>query len=154
MSRRNKRRIAATYSAPPPASLNSPTSNPQLTSAIRQIVLQQLYQGPLPHPDMLAKFETLYPGASKLLFEQFQDQGKHRMEIEKKVIEANIRSARLGQWMGYSLCMVALVGGGVLVCFGIRTEGLIAAVAGLTALVTVFLTGKFNGQKELKAKRQ
>jgi uncharacterized membrane protein len=103
---------------------------------------------------MLAKFETLYPGASKLLFEQFQDQGKHRMEIEKKVIEANIRSARLGQWMGYSLCMVALVGGGVLVCFGIRTEGLIAAVAGLTALVTVFLTGKFTGQKELKAKRQ
>jgi DNA replication protein len=65
------------------------------------VVLQQLYQGPLPHPDMLAKFETLYPGASKLLFEQFKAQGDHRMEREKKVIEGNIRSSRLGQWMAY-----------------------------------------------------
>jgi hypothetical protein len=76
------------------------------------------------------------------------------MEIEKKVIEGNISSSRLGQWMAYSICMTALVGGGVLVCFGIRTKGLIAAVAGLGILVAVFVTGKLSGQKELKAKRQ
>jgi uncharacterized membrane protein len=152
MSRRNKPKIAASTSAPTAA--NGHAASPQLANAVRQVVLQQLYQGPLPHPDMLAKFEALYPGASKLLFEQFKAQGDHRMEIENKVIEGNIRSSRLGQWMAYSICMTALVGGGILVCFGIRTEGLIASVAGLGILVAVFITGKLSGQKELKAKRQ
>ena len=114
----------------------------------------QSYAGPLPSSEMLAKYESLYPGAAKMLFDQFHAQGNHRMELECKVITANIKNSRLGQWIGYSLCMMALVGGGVLVCFGIRTEGLIAAVAGLAVLTAVFITGKFTGQKELRAKRQ
>ena len=76
------------------------------------------------------------------------------MALENRVIDSNIKNSRLGQWMGYSICMLALVGGGVLISFGIRTEGLIAAVAGLALLAGVFVTGKFTAQKELRAKRQ
>jgi uncharacterized membrane protein len=152
MSRRKRKNTLSSTTAGRPQNTNP--INPQLQNVVRQVVLQQLYQGPLPHPDMLAKYETLYPGASKLLFDQFQEQGKHRMQLENRVIESNIKNSRLGQWMGFSICMVALLGGVILVCFGIRLEGIIAAVAGLAVLVGVFVTGKFTGQKEIKAKRQ
>jgi len=110
-------------------------------------------QGPLPSPEILAQYETLYPGAAKQIFDQFKDQSNHRMALENKVINSNISNSRLGQWMGFTICMTALIGGGILAIFGIKVEGIIIAAAGLASLVTVFVTGKFTGQKELRAKR-
>ncbi len=159
-SRRGKwRNLSSQVAGSQPSHPNSqaPGSQPernQILHVVRQVILQELYQGPMPHPDMLRKYEDLYPGAAKLLFDQFKTQSDHRIELEKKVIDGNIRSGRLGQWMGYSICMTALIGGGALSCFGIKLEGIIIAVAGLVALVTVFMTGKFAGQRELKAKRE
>ncbi len=156
MSKKRKKFKGRSVQAP----ANIPSGAPQPASLSQsgkgQLVMQQqsFFQGPLPPPEVLAKYEALYSGVSKMLFDQFQEQGKHRMQLENKVITANIKNSRLGQWMGYSLCLIALLGGGILVCFGIRTEGIIAAVAGLAVLAAVFVTGKFTGQKELRAKRQ
>ncbi len=156
MSRKKRKFKGNQVQAPGKAAPSSAqhAANPQDRNARLIMQQQSFFQGPLPPPEVLAKYETLYPGVSKMLFDQFQAQGNHRMELENRVIQSNIKNSRLGQWMGYSICMLALIGGGVLVCFGIRTEGLIAAVAGLAVLTAVFVTGKFTGQKELRAKRQ
>ncbi|MGO9410974.1 MAG: DUF2335 domain-containing protein [Spirochaetia bacterium] len=126
----------------------------QIRQVAQTIIRQELYQGPMPHPDILAKYETLCPGTAKRLFDQLQEQTHHRMSMEKTVITANVRSSRLGQWMGFTICMTALVGGGVMAAFGIDTAGLILAVGGLVSLVAVFMAGRLTGQKELRAKRQ
>lgn len=149
MSKRKKWR-----NRPPQQPITQPSkpAQPQQPQRVVHAEIRQT-QGPLPTPEDLAKYEQLYPGAAKQIFDQFKDQSTHRMALENRVINSNISNSRLGQWMGFSICMTALIGGGVLAIFGIKIEGIIIAAAGLVSLVTVFVTGKFTGQKELRAKR-
>src|SRR4051812_24986466 len=42
-----------------------------------------VHTGPLPPPEVLARYEQIMPGAVELLFRNFERQSQHRMEIEK-----------------------------------------------------------------------
>ena len=50
-------------------------------------------QSPLPPPAELEKFEVLYPGATKLVFDNFISQSNHRMELEKMTISGDNKQA-------------------------------------------------------------
>jgi uncharacterized membrane protein len=88
MSTRNKKERRLAYQGPEP-----PASEVNVLTAFRK--------GPLPPPAELEKYESLYPGATKLLFDNFVNQTNHRMELEKLVIqEDNEPGAVRKVWAG------------------------------------------------------
>ncbi len=44
----------------------------------------ELYAGPLPHPEILEKFEQILPGSADRILKQAEAQTLHRIELEKK----------------------------------------------------------------------
>jgi len=47
------------------------------------------YMGPLPHPDILEKFDQVSPGAAERIIKMAEDQQKHVFEIEKRTLIIN-----------------------------------------------------------------
>jgi uncharacterized membrane protein len=45
--------------------------------------ISQSFSGPLPHPDVLRKFNEIIPGAAERIIKMAEDQSIHRKELEK-----------------------------------------------------------------------
>ncbi|MDR2095412.1 MAG: DUF2335 domain-containing protein [Treponema sp.] len=82
MSTRNKKPRRLGYQAAEP-----PVKEFNMLAAFRK--------GPLPPPAELEKYESLYPGATKLLFDNFINQTNHRMELENMVIREDNKRAKI-----------------------------------------------------------
>ena len=125
------------------------------TSKIPQLVAAtqtEMYKGPLPHPEHLAKYEKLYPGASEKIFVIFEKQANHRMGLEKTVIMANIANEKRGQHFGFILALMAIVGGVVLTALGKDVIGISSILVSLVSLTTIFIVGKAKSKQQLQDK--
>jgi hypothetical protein len=103
----------------------------------------------------MEKYELLYPGATKKLFDLFQEQAGHRMELEKTVIKGDSRRANIAQWLSFVLGMTALTGGVVLILKGKDGFGFAAIIGALATLLGAFFGGailrKMERQNKAKA---
>lgn len=126
----------------------------EIKSVQMQVATSSLWSGPMPPPDVIEGYEKSYPGAAKLLFEQFVKQSNHRMEIETKVVESNIRNESRGQWMGFVLLGLIVVLGMTGVFLDKQVAGTITAIGGLTGILTLFLARKGRSRQELEQKRR
>ncbi|MDT7514691.1 DUF2335 domain-containing protein [Rhodoferax mekongensis] len=52
----------------------------------------QLYQGPIPHPNVLAGFDDLVPGTAQRLIDLAVNESEHRRNMERLAISANIEN--------------------------------------------------------------
>lgn len=57
---------------------------------IRAAVEISRFSGPLPHPEDLAKYEQILPGAADRLIRMAEQQAAHRQNLEKAVIFSNL----------------------------------------------------------------
>ncbi len=55
----------------------------------------ELYQGLLPHPDHLERFEQLAPGAAERFMQWVEDEAKHRRDVERRGMELHYESQQL-----------------------------------------------------------
>ncbi|RAS35879.1 DUF2335 domain-containing protein [Paraburkholderia bryophila] len=128
----------------------------QIEAVVERIVMRtEAFSGPTPHPEHLERYEKTYPGASKLIFEQYVANLEHSrsmdrsfVDLQNKKLDAEVkrdhRSQRSAFW---------LVGGGLLVvlaCAYLKATTIGCVVAG-TLLVTVlrsFLLGKHHAEKD------
>ena len=81
-----------------------------------------------------------------------ESQHEHRLLLEKKVVESNTFSQRVGLILGFVIAMTAIVGGIWLSSSGKSGAGLTSIIAALAALVGVFIYGKIQQGKELTEK--
>lgn len=72
----------------------------------------EAFEGPLPHPEVLKKFEEVVPGSAAQIIEQANKQTDHRIDMEKQVIKSDIIKSYLGIVFGFILGLVG-IGGGV-----------------------------------------
>jgi len=125
----------------------------ELQQLVRKEVRAELFQGPMPHPDHLAKYENLYPGAAKLLFGLLEKQTNHRINLEKGVVASNIVNEKRGQIFAFILCLAVIGGGIALAIMDKHITGFASILSGLGTIVTVFIVGKRRERKELARKR-
>ena len=78
MSRKNKNRRQQ---------LQAIQQRPGVPRMMMQV--SRAYSGPLPSPEALEKYNQVLPGAAERILAMAENQGKHRQDIERKVIESN-----------------------------------------------------------------
>lgn len=115
----------------------------------RQVVLQKLeiYQGDLPHPDILKGYQDLDSDAAKKIIDNGIAESQHRREMEDKYLSGNIASHKLGQLFGFIIALVVIIGGIYLIATDKQIAGSI--LIGTTALG---LIGLFTGNSQNKNK--
>jgi uncharacterized membrane protein len=97
------------------------------------------YSGPLPPPEVLARFEELYPGAAKLIIDDFLDESIHRRESERKLLPSILFRQTLGAVSASLLGIVGLSGGIWLSYVGRPLGGLSSVLGTLGTLLAIFL---------------
>ena len=108
----------------------------------------QTFSGPLPPPEILAKYNSVVPNAAERIITMAETQAAHRQRIESKVIESNIRNSRLGLHYGLIIGLASVLGGVVCILYGHEIGGTILGGTGLSSLVGVFVYGSIQKKKE------
>jgi len=84
--------------AKPPFNLkNNPSSIAAYQAADQSVDMvesqaTQLYQGPIPHPDVLAKFDDRVPGTAVRLINLAVEESEHRRKMEETAMSANVQT--------------------------------------------------------------
>jgi len=109
---------------------------------------QLSFSGPLPHPSFLKQYEEVVPGAADRILRQAESQTNHRIDLENKVIDSDIRRADRGLWAGLAVAVISIVGGCALVFAGHDWAGATIATATVVSLVGVFVYGSQSRRQE------
>lgn len=87
----------------------------------------ELYQGPLPHPQMMAAFEQIRPGSADDCFQMAKKEQSHQHKVDKLNLYLPFILQLTGQIFGF-LLSAGFVGGGIFLLF------LEKSLAGFTSL--------------------
>ena len=117
------------------------------------VSVSQSFEGPLPPPSFLKQYEDALPGAADRILNLAEAQTNHRIKLEGRLVEGEIEDSkrsrderRLGQWLGFAICLVAILSGATISVLGQPYAGVLIGAVGLTPLVSTFITGR----KEVK----
>ena len=105
----------------------------------RQVVLERLeiYQGDLPHPDILEGYNRLYPDAAKRIIENGIAESEHRRKMEDKYLSGNIAAHKFGQVLGFIVALAIITSGTFLIFTGHAITG--SLMTGATAVGVIGL---------------
>lgn len=126
------------------ASPGSPEIRPSRVR-MRQTVT---FSGPLPPPEILQGYDDVLPGAAERIIAMAERQAAHRQDLERRVIRANITTARLGIAAGLIITLAVVWFAYQLLMAGHTVAGFAAIIVALGSLVGVFIVGQRSQRNE------
>lgn len=115
------------------------------------------FSGPMPPPHLIAGYGEIDPSFPERLFRLTEKEAAHRQKMEEKALDADIEDMRAerqyqrrGQAFGFSIGVITTLVGGIIAFLGASLAGGIIGCAGVTGLVSVFITGKHYEAKQIK----
>lgn len=133
----------------------SQLAKPELRQIIRREVLAVAsFSGPLPPPEILARYNEAIPDGAERIMVMAELQNKHRMSLETRVVEADIRRANWGLAAGFIVAMVGLIVAYLMVDGGHTTAGITIGSLDLVSLVGAFIYGTVSrrGERQQRTK--
>ncbi|HXE09290.1 MAG TPA: DUF2335 domain-containing protein, partial [Acidobacteriaceae bacterium] len=95
------------------------------------------WSAPLPHPELLKKYNEAFPGCAERIVAMAEAQSAHRQKIESEVVNGNVYSQKTGLWLGFVLALIVISSGAWLVYNGRIEWGAGFIGVPLIALVSV-----------------
>lgn len=122
--------------------------------AIRSLayIKQEIFSGPIPHPDILRQYENILPGSADRILKMAENQQAHRINLESLAVPSQLKSNRRGQTFGAIICFAILIVSVVFAYFGMKTYAGILATIILFSVVALFINGKIAINRDLKEK--
>ena len=106
------------------------------------------WRGPLPPPQQFREYDEVYPGAAKLILDEFQAQSAHRGQLEKKLVDGELRAGTIGQITAPVIAVAGMVVGGLVIASGHATSGGIVGTMPTASIVIAFLYQSHNRREE------
>ena len=124
-----------------------PMENIQQRSGAGKIVhaqtVQQVFrQGPLPPPEDLKGYNDVLPGAADRILSMAETEQKHRHGMEDRDLKYRVSLTGLGQILGFTLGLAAIVGGIVLLALGKNIAGFGTLILAVASLAGAFIYGR------------
>lgn len=137
-----------------PSRINDGYSSPkEIQSYVRQeVLLARLRSGPLPSSDELAAYDVVVPGMAERLLKNLEKQTDHRIDIEKKVIEGDIRRADRGLIAGWTFAMALLGASLYLIANGHESIGVTGLLGELAILGGSLVYSHYQRRQERNRK--
>src|SRR5437899_3174380 len=107
-----------------------------------------VFQGPLPPPEILAKYNEALPGAAERIIAMAEKNQDHRQKLEAIVIPSRARNERRGQIIGAIVALSAIGCGTYLIAINKDVQGLAVILSDVVALVGTFLYVDIRKRKE------
>lgn len=114
----------------------------------------EFFAGPLPHPEVLAKYNDAFRGCAERIVKMAEEQASHRRGLEAKAVQSNIDRERTAQWLAFAAFMSIVAAS--LYLFGLGRDGTaIGLLAGnLLAFGSAYVYGQRRQGKELAEKQK
>ncbi|MDO4711377.1 MAG: DUF2335 domain-containing protein [Peptostreptococcaceae bacterium] len=112
------------------------------------------FSGPIPPPSVLEGYEKILPGAADRILTMAENQSKHRMSLENKVIGSKIRDGRLGMILGFVLASMISSIGGFVIWSGQSVVGYATILTAMGGLIGAFIYGTNSNRKERESKNK
>jgi uncharacterized membrane protein len=132
-----------------PEIIEVPRSESPNGAPSKQFVAAAMFQGPLPPPELLAKYEAAWPGSAERIVKMAEDEAAHRRSVENSIVHArregsnkDFMEARLGQIFALVITLTALSLGAYVALQGHEITGGIIGAGGFGSIVTAFILGK------------
>lgn len=130
-----------------------PESKKEEVKEALMIIRSEMYSGPIPPPEALARYEEIQPGAADRILKMAEKQQGHRMALETKAIGGQVDQSKRGQLFGFILVFVCIaVAVFFAVYFGMTAFAVTFLCVTMVSVVGLFVTGKFSMRKDLDDK--
>ncbi|MBO0935463.1 DUF2335 domain-containing protein [Fibrella sp. HMF5335] len=103
---------------------------------------RSVFLGPLPHPDILARYEEIQPGLANRIVLMSETEGMHRRETDKTIVRRQFGQARLGTILGFTTTVIVSALSAYCVYMGNSTAAATIACGVLASLAFVFVRGQ------------
>lgn len=128
----------------PPVFPQSPQQRQTTTTVFAHEVKATSFEGPLPSPEHLEKFDRVLPGLADRITKMAEGYARARWLDGRTARWSTI----LGQVFAFVVAMTIILGGFYLVLHDKRPEGIAAVVATVAAIVTAFIYVRRNPPKQ------
>ncbi|APX73337.1 DUF2335 domain-containing protein [Companilactobacillus allii] len=108
----------------------------------------EMYSGPIPHPDILKKYDDMYNGAAQEIIDNGVQESVHRRSMESEYLKQNTVRNRRRDWMGFLIGTLGIVFGFYLLYLGHTVVGSIFSGGTLVTLVSVFASNNNSESSE------
>lgn len=112
------------------------------------------FTGPLPPPEILAKYEQVCNGAASRIISMAERQSTHRQELEKAVISSNISNERLGMIFALVITLALCVIGAVLILKDKTIYGFITLVSTVGFQAYNYIEKKRKEREEVEKREE
>lgn len=113
-----------------------------------KLVHQEAYQGPLPHPDLLVKYEEIIPGSAERILSMAEKEQQHRHQLENEVIKKEIAQKGKGLNFGFTLALLIIVVGAYLLIIDKSLQGFSLILGSIAMIIAPFFFNKNNNQNK------
>jgi len=113
----------------------------------------EAFAGPLPHPDILIKYNNAVSDAAERILRMAEKQAAHRQEIERRVVRSNTLNQTMGTIFAFLIASGVITGGIYLISIGVNVGGFVTIISAISALVTVFIKGRSAQDRERREKQ-
>ena len=79
-------------------------------------------------------------------------QSIHRQGMEDKMLDANIKSEKRGQFFGFTVFITVILFGFILLIFDKKIEGLVSILVSIASVIGLFVYSREDGKRELQKK--
>lgn len=110
--------------------------------------MSSTFSGPLPPPDILARYNDAVPDGAERIITLAERQAAHRMALESRVVDADIKRSNLGLGAGLLVALAGLFASFLMVDRGNAVAGAVVASLDLAGLVAVFVYGTVSRRSE------
>jgi uncharacterized membrane protein len=94
---------------PNPPNMNAPFGVPPIQATIIAHQ-QQLWHGPYPPPDAVERYEKVLPGTFDRFIRMAEELQRAQIDQSASALNAQIRAASRGHWLGFAATALALAG--------------------------------------------
>ncbi len=110
------------------------------------------WEGPLPPPNQLRRYEEIVPGAAERILSMTEFQARHRIQMERTVILGDSKRSYLGLGAAFILSALVIIGGIYVIVAGYPWAGATLVGINIVGLAGVFIYGTNSRRAEREQK--